>query len=77
MESHLKFNQQPSKTGKTTITEVISCYDESLLGIVKWYAHWRQYCFFPNLQFETLWSWDCLEELTKYIKCLNEEQKRK
>jgi hypothetical protein len=77
MSSHLKFNEVPSKSGKTKVTEIISNHDESLLGIVKWNSGWRTYCFYPNLQYETMWSWDCLIELNNYINNLNMIQKLK
>lgn len=33
---------------KTQVWNVLSKSDGSVLGTVKWYAPWRQYCFFPQ-----------------------------
>jgi hypothetical protein len=34
---------------------------DAILGIIKWYGAWRQFCFFP--QPETVWSTGCLAGL--------------
>ena len=44
------------------------------LGFIKWYAPWRQYCFFPDK--ETIWSKGCLEEINKYLAQLMEAHKQ-
>ena len=35
------------KKPKTNVYEVRTKSDDFVLGIVKWYFPWRQYCFFP------------------------------
>src|SRR4030042_2753583 len=44
------------------------------LGFIKWYAPWRQYCFFPEP--ETIWSKGCLKEINKYITQLMDAHKQ-
>lgn len=43
------------------------------LGFIKWYAPWRQYCFFPMK--ETIWSKGCLIEINDYIDQLMQAHK--
>jgi hypothetical protein len=43
---YLTFKQMPPKP-KTQVWDVLSKKDKSVLGTIKWYAPWRQYCFFP------------------------------
>ena len=50
------------KTGIWLLYSKSSTYG---LGFIKWYAPWRQYCFFPIE--DTIWSKGCLEEVNQYI----------
>lgn len=36
------------------------------LGLVKWYATWRRYCYFPTVQ--AVYSDDCLDDISHFIK---------
>lgn len=44
------------------------------LGVVKWYAQWRKYCFFPepNCVFETV----CMGDIITFINELMEQRKK-
>jgi len=46
---------------------------EELLGQIKYYSKWREYEFYPHLG--TAWSWDCLRDLSGFIKELNDQRK--
>lgn len=71
---HLRFDEiVPNKLLKTKIIKVSSLYDNSELGTIKWYGGWRQYTFEPIWQ--TRWSWDCLNELSMFIKTLMDKRK--
>lgn len=35
-------------TGKTEIWNILSESSGFILGQIKWYGPWRQYCFFPS-----------------------------
>lgn len=48
---------------KTRKFAVISRFDQSLLGYVQWFAHWRQYVFFP---LNCILNKDCLREAADY-----------
>lgn len=73
---HLNFEEELSKSGKTKIITISSAYDKTELGKISWYSHWRQYVFVPNIRVETIWTYDCLEELKDFVIKLNNEQKR-
>jgi len=66
-----------SPSGKTQLWMVVGS-DESTLGIVKWYAPWRQYCFLPLLLVDYLvFSSSCLINLAKFMRDLTERHKKK
>lgn len=71
--NNLNFIQDNSYQGKTKKFHVYSTHSEVLLGIVKWNCGWRQYW----LEVEPYcgWSWDCLLEVSNFIKKLMEERK--
>lgn len=50
---------------KTDVYLVYSRSSMDELGEIKWYAPWRQYCFFPSE--ETIWSKGCLNEVNSLI----------
>ncbi len=43
------------------------------LGTVRWYAPWRQYCFFNRVQ--AVYSAGCLDDISNFIKKSMEERK--
>ena len=53
-------------TGKTEIWNVLSKSSGYILGQIKWYGPWRQYCFFPSPQ--TTFNPACLADISKLIK---------
>jgi len=53
---------------KNPKTEVWYCRNkksDALLGVVRWYGSWRQYCFFPVSG--TVYSSGCLEDIADFI----------
>ncbi len=54
---------------KTNVYEVAS-QNGDVLGIIKWYPQWRQYCFFPTS--ETVWSIGCLQDVLSVLAKLKE-----
>jgi len=73
MSKHLDFIQGDNSGKKTKYFEVQSRFDSCDLGRIKWHSHWRQYIFEPCL--DTIWSFDCLEDLSLFLKNLNLEHK--
>ena len=57
---------------KTSVWDCIS--DSDWLGQVKWYAPWRQYCFYPVP--ETIFNVGCFKDINDFIGQLEEERKR-
>lgn len=62
-------------TGKTTIWDVLSKSNGFILGKIKWYPQWRQYCFFPTS--ETVFNHACLKDIHSCIKELMAERRGK
>lgn len=61
-------------TGKTHVVNVLSKPTEFILGQIKWFSRWRQYCFYPSPN--TIFNTTCLEDINKYIKELMAERDR-
>ena len=62
-----------SKSGKTNIYHVV--VEGGLLGIIKWYAHWRRYAFFPEP--DTLYEESCLKDIAKFLEGKTKSQRSK
>jgi len=54
--------EQKAKTG---VYECRNNKVNDVLGIVKWFAPWRQYCYFPSVQ--AVYSRGCLADIQKFI----------
>jgi len=74
MSEYLKFVEKKSKP-KTKVYSVESKCDSCELGEIKWYPAWRHYCFFPTIEFQTVHSDRCLQEISEFITKLNKEHK--
>ena len=63
-------------TGKKTDTYFIETKDgQRCIGLIKWYAPWRKYSFFPNR--DTVFETDCLKDIIKFIDKIMLEKKIK
>lgn len=49
------------------------------LGEVKWWAHWRRYCFFParSMVFDADCMWDIADFCSRMTKEQKEDQKKR
>ena len=56
------------KKPKTSVYAVINVKSGNILGIIKWYYSWRQYCFFP--EFNTVFNKDCLSDIEEFVRDL-------
>jgi hypothetical protein len=63
------------KKEKTRVIAVMNKYHEEVIGIIKWFSRWRQYCFFPVN--ETVWNINCLNDVNSVINMLADERKKK
>jgi hypothetical protein len=71
---YLSFRLVPSRPGaKTGRWEVVSQSSGVVLGTIKWYGAWRQYCFFPEGQ--TLYNVDCLVAVADRVETCNRWQR--
>ena len=61
----IEFNLVEQKK-KTSIYAVRNIKSQSIIGWIKWYGAWRQYCFFPEP--ETIYSDGCLKDIIDFIR---------
>ena len=61
------------KKPKTWVYGVVSLSQGWRLGLVKWYAPWRQYCFFPES--EAIFSRSCLKKIIEFTQALMFERR--
>ena len=63
---HVQFIERDTEAKR--ITKVVGCFatnSTTLLGIVKWWAHWRRYCFFPERYM--LFDCNCLWDIADFV----------
>jgi hypothetical protein len=65
--------EKTAQPGKTTVWDCKNSRSGTVLGIVKWYSPWRQYCYFPTVQ--AVYSTGCLNDITHFIGQLKEGEK--
>jgi hypothetical protein len=56
------------RAAKTYVIEIASASSKELLGTIRWYGPWRQYCFYP---INSLFNHGCLDVIARYLKYLN------
>ena len=71
-ESYIKF-ELIDKNPKTNVYSVKNKNSDDLLGFIKWYSAWRQYCFFPVNS--TVYSRGCMKDINDFINKIMEERK--
>ena len=72
---YLCFEELEAKT-KTKQFAVKNKSSDFVLGLVKWYAQWRKYCFFTNDECSGLvFDAGCLADITDFINKLMAERK--
>ena len=70
---YLVFELAPS-TKKTCTWLIKSKNSGDLLGVIKWYAPWRQYCIF--IEGDSIFSRGCLEQIYEFINELMVNRKK-
>jgi hypothetical protein len=73
MSEYMEFFKA-GNTGKTEVYDVLSKSSGAILGHIKWYGAWRQYCFFPSPH--CVFNNGCLGDIIGFVKDLMEERKR-
>lgn len=61
-------------TGKTEIWNILSKKSQFILGKIRWYGQWRQYCFFPSAN--CIFNVGCLSDISKAIDLLMSERRK-
>ncbi len=71
---HVEFFESQVGASKR-VTKVWSCQSKagSILGFVRWWAHWRRYCFFPER--DMLFDANCLWDIADFVAGSTTEQK--
>ena len=69
---YLVFVQIENPGKKTSIWECRNKNSQTVLGLIKWYVSWRQYCYFPVVQ--AVYSAGCLDDISQFINQLKEER---
>jgi hypothetical protein len=67
-QSYMTFSDRPSATGKTRIVSVCSRSSGDLLGEIRWFGRWRQYCFYPEPN--TIFNRGCMADIIAYVEGL-------
>jgi hypothetical protein len=70
MSDYMGFTEHPSPSGKTQVVSITSRSSGRLLGEIRWYGRWRQYCFFPESKM--IFNRGCMQDIIDYIDTLKE-----
>ena len=58
---------------KTKLIGIVNKHHEEVIGEIRWFSRWRQYCFYPYPN--TIWNITCLTDVNSVIKDLMDERK--
>ena len=72
---HIEFtlNHTGESKRRTKIWNCHSINGGTHLGVVKWWSHWRRYCFFPESR--TIYDANCLWDIADHCALMTKEQK--
>lgn len=76
MSKYINFADQGILPGKKTrVWYVMENANEEFLGAIRWFSHWRKYCFYPSagIIFEEV----CLHDIAEFIKAKTCEHKER
>ena len=71
---YLTFASENIKGRRTKIIHIINKSNINEIGTIEWYGNWRQYCFMPSLEFNTVWNNTCLTDVVSVINKLMKER---
>jgi len=81
MEDEIKYKyiemnrlEKEDKNKKTDVYSVKNIKSQFVIGLIKWYPSWRQYCFFPSN--DTLYSLGCLDNIVDFLRKLKREREK-
>ena len=70
LDEEEKTKKQPKKT---KLIGIVNKHHEEVIGEIRWFSRWRQYCFYPYPN--TIWNITCLTDVNSVIKDLMDERK--
>jgi hypothetical protein len=73
---YLRFATEQLPGRKTKIVHVINISSGNDLATIEWYGSWRQYCFMPTMEFDTVWNNTCLADIIAVIDQLMKERQK-
>jgi hypothetical protein len=71
--NYLSFDFTEKQPKKTSSWNCRNKRTKDVLGVVKWYSAWRQYCFFPTCP--AVYNNSCLSDISDFLTQLNKERK--
>ena len=71
---YLVFATEKTEGRKTKIVHVINKSNTHRLATIEWHGAWRQYCFMPTMEFDTVWNNTCLTDVITVINKLMKER---
>lgn len=71
---YLTFDSQKSFGKKTNTIYICNRASGHEIATIEWYGAWRQYCFFPTREFDTVWNLGCLKDIMSVIEMLMKER---
>lgn len=70
---YLNVELQARPANRKTDWWCVLANNEDMLGTVKWFGRWRQYCFDPSSQ--TTFNRTCLQDLAAFLEQVNERHR--
>lgn len=61
-------------TAQTDVINILSISSQFILGQIRWYGPWRQYCFMPSAR--SVFNRTCMGEIVDKINELMDERRR-
>ncbi len=71
---YLIFAEEVLSGRKTKTIHVNNRSSGNEIATIEWYGAWRQYCFMPTMEFDTVWNNTCLSDIILVINKLMKER---
>jgi hypothetical protein len=72
---YLMFESTQFRGRKTKVIDICNKSSGHPLGTIEWYSSWKQYCFMPSTEIETVWNNTCLQDVMDVISELMNERR--
>lgn len=71
--THITFEPDTSGPSRKTLRWTVNAKSGAYLGDVKWFARWREYCFYA--EFNGIFEQTCLREIAEFIEARTREHR--